>query len=66
MKVLGERIAAAMAVQRVEHPVLKEIGPIRPEASGVLAELQNSPMRRMQAVTKLAEQRLHLQQRESK
>ena len=66
MKVLGERIAAAMAVKRVEHPVLKEIVPIRPEATGVLMELQNSPLRRMQAATELAEKRLRLQQRETK
>ncbi len=66
LKVVAERIAASMGVQRVEHPVLKEIVPRQPEASGVLAELQNSPIRRMQAATRLAEQRLRLQQRESK
>lgn len=66
MKALGVHIAASMIVQRVEHPVLKEIVPIRPEATGVLTELQNSPIRRMQAETELAEQRLRLQQRESK
>lgn len=66
MKALGERIAAAMVVQHVEHPVLKEIEPIRPKATGVLMELQNSPLRRTQAATELAEKRLRLQQRETK
>jgi|GEM_PF-6698252 len=66
MKALDERIAAAMAMQLVENPVLKEIEPIRPKATGVLMELQNSPLCRTQAETELAEKRLRLQQREIK
>lgn len=66
MKALGERITAAMAVQHVEHPVLKEIELIRPKATGVLMEIQNSPLRRTQAATEIAEKRLRLQQRETK
>ncbi|MBO1503088.1 NAD-dependent aldehyde dehydrogenase [Serratia proteamaculans] len=59
---LSGHIHAATALQGIEHPVLDDIGLTKPEETGVLPELQNSPMRRMQVATELKTKRQRLQQ----
>lgn len=60
---LNGRIRIATALQSIEHPVLNDIGLTKPEETGVLPELQRSPMRRMQVAKELAEKRQRLQQK---
>ncbi|MBH2645413.1 NAD-dependent aldehyde dehydrogenase [Serratia marcescens] len=50
-------IHIAMAQQNIDHPVLNEIGLRIPEQTGVLQELQRSPMRQMQVAREPAEKR---------
>jgi hypothetical protein len=45
------------ATQNIAPPALKEIGLKIPEETGVLQELQRSPMRQMQVARELAEKR---------
>ncbi|AYO39436.1 NAD-dependent aldehyde dehydrogenase [Serratia sp. P2ACOL2] len=59
---LNGRIRVATALQSIEHPVLNDIGLTKPEETGVLPELQNSLMRRMQVATELRAKRQRLQQ----
>lgn len=59
---LSGHIHAATVLQGIEHPVLNDIGLTKPEEAGVLPELQNSPMRRMQVATELKTKRQRLQQ----
>ncbi|MFN1142467.1 NAD-dependent aldehyde dehydrogenase [Serratia quinivorans] len=59
---LSGHIHAATALQGIEHPVLNDIGLTKPEETGVLPELQSSPMRRMQVATELKTKRQRLRQ----
>lgn len=63
---LNGRIRVATALQSIEHPVLNDIGLTKPEETGVLPELQNSLMRRMQVATELRAKRQRLQQKGEK
>ncbi|AKE12631.1 hypothetical protein [Serratia liquefaciens] len=63
---LNGRIRVATALQSIEHPVLDDIGLTKPEETGVLPELQRSPMRRMQVAKELAEKRQRLRQKGEK
>ena len=60
---LSGHIHAATALQGIEHPVLKDIGLTKPEETGALPELQNSPATRMKVARELAEKRQRLQQK---
>ncbi len=66
LQVLGTlqgRIRATMATQNIDHPVLNEIGLTIPQETGVLPELQSSPIRRTQVARELAEKRRLLQEK---
>ncbi|OPJ98397.1 NAD-dependent aldehyde dehydrogenase [Serratia marcescens] len=60
---LRGHINVATAMQNIDHPVLNEIGLTIPEQTGVLQELQRSPMRQMQVARELAEKRRLLQEK---
>ncbi|MGA7588207.1 MAG: NAD-dependent aldehyde dehydrogenase [Rouxiella badensis] len=60
------QLKVSMALQKIEHPVLKEISLQRPTASGVLKELQDSPACRMKVAKEVAEKRKALQQKGGK
>lgn len=60
---LQGRIRATMATQNIDHPVLDEIGLTIPQETGVLPELQSSPIRRTQVARELAEKRRLLQEK---
>ncbi|WP_338858584.1 hypothetical protein WCU37_19080 [Serratia marcescens] len=60
---LQGRIRATMTTQNINHPVLNEIDLTIPQETGVLPELQNSPIRRTQVARELAEKRRLLQEK---
>ena len=66
LRTLQARILAAMTQQNIDHPVLNDIGLTIPEKSGVLPELEKSPLRRGRLATELKEKRRHIQQKGAK
>lgn len=60
---LQDCIRATIATQNIDHPMLNEIGLTIPQETGVLPELQSSPIRRMQVARELAEKRRLLQEK---
>lgn len=63
LKTLQGHILAAIAQQNIDHPVLNDIGLTIPEKSGVLPELEESPLRRGRLATELKEKRRRIQQK---
>ncbi|NIF22559.1 hypothetical protein [Candidatus Pantoea multigeneris] len=57
LTVLSGHIHAATALQAIEPQVLNDIGLTKAEETGVLPELQNSPMCRVQVATELKTKR---------